>query len=207
MAESLIGRGGSLEIGGSGDWTALEMAGVLRAIDTSYRVCSHIELEAHDLVLRQRRHGPRRPLLLPRFTIPDEVGVAQPLIVGRVRFESPGLLEFLGALNPLEVLRKYINDRHERQKDRSYRDEAERRALELQNAILELRYVREAAELEREFQSNRVPADQIQQLWLSRIQKPLDEVAGYVDRGLIDAGSATTRRDKSRDESDSYRDS
>ena len=33
--------------------------------------------------------------------------------------ESPGFWEFLGSLNPLEVIRRYLNDRHERAKDRT----------------------------------------------------------------------------------------
>jgi hypothetical protein len=32
---------------------------------------------------------------------------AEPLIVTRVLLQSPGFWEFLGSLNPLEVLRRY----------------------------------------------------------------------------------------------------
>ena len=36
-------------------------------------------------------------------------------------------------MNPLEVVRKYLNDRHERRKDRDYRERAEERRLQLEN--------------------------------------------------------------------------
>src|SRR5438093_681113 len=36
------------------------------------------------------------------------------LRLARVQLASPGFWEFFGALNPLEVLRKYLNDRHSR---------------------------------------------------------------------------------------------
>jgi hypothetical protein len=41
---------------------------------------------------------------------------AEQLILASVSINSPGYWDFIGALNPLEVLRKYLNDRHERQK-------------------------------------------------------------------------------------------
>lgn len=59
------------------------------------------------------------------------------LVLSSVKLTSPGFWEFMGSLNPLEVLRRYLNDRHERRQDRAYRESAERRRLELQNAILE----------------------------------------------------------------------
>lgn len=43
-----------------------------------------------------------------------------------VVIQSPGFWEFLGALNPLETLRKYVNDRHEQRKDREYKEPLER---------------------------------------------------------------------------------
>jgi hypothetical protein len=49
----------------------------------------------------------------------------------------------LGALNPLEVLRKYLSDRHERRKDGEYRETAERRKLDLENLVLENRVISE----------------------------------------------------------------
>lgn len=61
------------------------------------------------------------------------------LIVRSFQMNSPGFWEFIGSLNPLEVLRNYLNDRHKRRQDREYREaaEADRLDQELQQARLE----------------------------------------------------------------------
>jgi hypothetical protein len=59
------------------------------------------------------------------------------LVLAGVRLNSPGFWDFLGALNPLEVIRKYLSDRHERLQDRDYRESAEQRRLVLENLKLE----------------------------------------------------------------------
>ena len=50
------------------------------------------------------------------------VSPSERLIVARVELASPGFWEFLGLLNPLEVTRKYLEDRHRRRQDREYRE-------------------------------------------------------------------------------------
>ena len=66
------------------------------------------------------------------------VGQEGPVILTRVQSRSPGFWEFLGALNLFEVMRHYLQDRHERRKDRSYREADEARKNELENTLLEL---------------------------------------------------------------------
>lgn len=72
------------------------------------------------------------------------------LILDRVQLTSPGFWEVLGNLNPLEVLRQYLNDRHERRKDREYRESAEQRRLELDNLSAENRVIAERVRLAKE---------------------------------------------------------
>ncbi|WP_156782160.1 hypothetical protein [Acidihalobacter aeolianus] len=87
--------------------------------------------------------GPRRAVRYVRDWPPtaDEVSSLVPhseqLILSAVRLSSPGFWEFLGKINPLEVIRQYLNDRHERRKDREYRESAEERRLRLENIKLE----------------------------------------------------------------------
>lgn len=47
------------------------------------------------------------------FILPDDR-----IQIHRISIKSPGFWEFLGNINPLEVLRKYLCDRHEREKDK-----------------------------------------------------------------------------------------
>ena len=73
-----------------------------------------------------------RALSLP---VPDLPTVAQPMLV-RASLHSPGFFEFLASLNPLKVLCDYLQQRHDRQKDIEYRNDAERQKLTLENLSL-----------------------------------------------------------------------
>lgn len=44
-----------------------------------------------------------------------------------VELHSPGFWEFFGKANPLEFIRQLLNDLHERNKDYSYRNDAEKK--------------------------------------------------------------------------------
>jgi hypothetical protein len=59
------------------------------------------------------------------------------LILKSVELHSPGSWEFLGKLNPLETIRQYLQDRHERRKDRQYKEPAEKRSMALDNLLRE----------------------------------------------------------------------
>lgn len=48
---------------------------------------------------------------------------------------SPDFWAFVGKLNPLEVIRQWVQDAHERRKDREYKEPAEARKLELDNEM------------------------------------------------------------------------
>jgi hypothetical protein len=71
------------------------------------------------------------------------VPVQERLILRSVELHSPGDWSFLGNLIPLETIRRYLQDRHERQKDRNYREAAEERKLKLQNDLREAKLLRD----------------------------------------------------------------
>ncbi len=54
----------------------------------------------------------------------------EPLVVLQLHFASPGFSIFSGAGGPLETLRKTIQDRHERRKDREWREDLDRQQQE-----------------------------------------------------------------------------
>lgn len=58
------------------------------------------------------------------------------LFVSKVEIQSPVILEIVGVLNPLETIRRYLNDRDERRKDKEYREAADRRKRDLENESL-----------------------------------------------------------------------
>jgi hypothetical protein len=53
----------------------------------------------------------------------------------------------LGSLNPLEQIRKYLNDKHEREKDRGYRAAAEEGRLKTEQTLREIETIGRALEL------------------------------------------------------------
>jgi hypothetical protein len=129
------------------------------------------------------------PVLSPTAT-------ADPLVVSRVRLSSPGFWEFFGGLNPFEVLRKYLNDRHERRKDREYRSEAERQRLELQNqriaienAVRAIKAIDRLRGLERHHLSPSESAGWYQ-AFAAELRAPLERLADFDRHGLIDGATA-----------------
>lgn len=71
----------------------------------------------------------------------------QQLIFNAAHLNSTGFWEFLGSLNPLEVIRSFLNDRHERRKDIEYREGFERRSLELDIILKENKVISERLKL------------------------------------------------------------
>lgn len=74
-----------------------------------------------------------------RYILPSEE-----LVIDKVSFNSPGFWEVIGALNPLTQIREYINDRHNRKKDKQFwetelsKNILENQKLELENQKLAL---------------------------------------------------------------------
>jgi hypothetical protein len=128
--------------------------------------------------------------------IASAVPTAERLILRAVRLESPGFWEFLGALSPLETLRKYLNDRHSREKDRD-RSAAELRKLDLENERAATDLVAEQIKLGREMGfSNRELAPLFNRL----VRGPLKLVGEHQDRGVItDASVLPLERPKADD--------
>lgn len=60
------------------------------------------------------------------------------------QLKPSGFLESVAKLNPFEVWRQYLCDRHERKKDDRYREKAEARTLELTNDRIKLELIKEA---------------------------------------------------------------
>jgi len=89
----------------------------------------------------------------------------------------------LGTLNPLEVLRKYLNDCDERRKDHEYRDSAEKRRLVLENLSLENRVISERVRLAKEIGAT---DSDLAPLLNELIYKPLVALDRYQDKGVIE---------------------
>ncbi len=111
------------------------------------------------------------------------------LHVAAVEIHSPGYWKLLGSKGPLEVIRKSLNDRHERKKDREYRNDQERRRLELENERRDLENEGLATSLLRErlqlLRDAGVPQAEIDRLLVVYAERPLNILGQHVDSGMI----------------------
>lgn len=108
----------------------------------------------------------------------------------RVSIQSPGVWEFIGGLNPLQQLREFLNDRHERRKDHEYRELAEKERLRLDNELLQRQiWEKENSVLREQLSIMRevgLGDAQIQQFIWSRLGTSLSQLGRHQDSGLIE---------------------
>lgn len=113
------------------------------------------------------------------------VGFDQVIILQRVQLSSPGFWEFLGALNPLDQIRRYLNDRHQRKLDMLNQPTQEQTArlvndnLELQNEALALANLREVLDLGREIN---LPSAELTSMYREYVSTNLRTLGDTVDR-------------------------
>jgi len=89
----------------------------------------------------------------------------------------------VGKLNPLEQIRLYLNDRHERRKDREYRESEEAAKLRLQNAALETQVLRDRITAAREMGAT---DEDLAPLLDRFVRQPLNGLDRFQDEGLIE---------------------
>ena len=197
---------GYLRIESHGGVRASEIRNLLDAIETAYQAVARVEVAAESLLQTfewAERYGPPlrywSPAWLSQTPLPSSLAAADPLVVSRVELSSPGFWEFFGSRTPLEVLRKYLNDRHERRKDDDYRSDAERRRLDLENerlaidnAVSAIKVVDRLYKLERRHGPELYESQAWRRTMGAELREPLEQLADFDCRGLIDGGSAQT---------------
>ncbi len=199
---------GFLYVHGESGLTTSQVRELLTALEDSYASVARADqlLRRELAALRvserwMRRWGP------PEFVIPYGMarglssvetmsGPSWPLVVSRVLLTSPGFWEFAGALNPLEVLRQYLNDRHERRKDDEYRSRAEAERLAIENAVGRLDVLRSYLELQQEFPEAMTAVEGLQEHITGAVRPALEHLGQADDRQLIDGESARSSRER-----------
>ena len=120
----------------------------------------------------------------------DEVPPNYRIEVNRVSIQSPGFWEFLGGMNPLQQLREYLKDRHERRKDREYRECAEKERMKLDNMLLQRAILdKETSALREQIAIMRdvgYDDDLIRQIVWERLGPPLSQLGRHQDTRLIE---------------------
>lgn len=107
----------------------------------------------------------------------------------RVKIASPGTWEFVASLNPLQQIREYLNDRHQRRQDRAYREQSERTRLELENEMIrqqieekEISFLRDRIAILRDVGYDDNDIRRI--VWMS-VGNPLSRLGKHQDSNLI----------------------
>jgi hypothetical protein len=184
--------------------TVSEFATFLTDLNVAYAACYQF---SHASKLRRKmRRGPY-PFWELGLGIPSELqtGRANPdeiqpgaiLELTQVEIHSPGFFEFLGMLNPLNTIREYLNDRHERRKDKLYREPLEREKLTLENELL-MRQIRKeeldilASELGM-MRDLGFDEEYLRQYVWQSIGQPLARLARHQDTKLIGRASNANR--------------
>jgi len=107
------------------------------------------------------------------------------LLISHIHMNSPLDLSVIGNLNPLEALRNYLKDRHERHLDRTYRSQAdaEERALrsELLRTQLEAAHLQNWEQALRIARENGATTAQINKLLEKRIGPVIAKVGQVTD--------------------------
>lgn len=111
------------------------------------------------------------------------------LEIARISINSPGWVELVGALNPLQQLREYLRDRHERRTDRSWRHETEKEKALLENAVLREQAERERISTIRDFydllEHMDVSPEARQRILWERLGPVMMRLGHHQDTGLI----------------------
>jgi hypothetical protein len=127
--------------------------------------------------------GNKRPTGLRRIRRVSDVVVPEDrLRLRSIVIQSPGFWEFMGTLNPLEVLRKYLSDRHERKKDIDYRNKLDAEKKSLENEKLYMEVVRDKIDILR---SIGIREDKIREIFLNHVVNPLKRFDAIQDSGFL----------------------
>ena len=105
------------------------------------------------------------------------------LIISKVNIQSPGFWEVLGSLNPLQQIREYIKDRHERKKDNKYKSRQEEELAELEITERRGRIINQRIETLRGLGYS---DSEIRQLVTAMVIQPLNRLGGHQDNGQIE---------------------
>jgi hypothetical protein len=123
-----------------------------------------------------------------KFEVSD-IAPGDELELTQVEIHSPGIWEFLGQVNPLQQIREYLNDRHERRKDSEYREFSEKEKLELENQLLRKQLQREDLQILQDelgmLRELGFDENDLRQLVWQRIGQPLARLGKHQDNGLI----------------------
>ena len=105
------------------------------------------------------------------------------LIITKVNIQSPGFWEFLGKLNPLEQIREYIKDCHERNKDKKYRNRQEEEKGDIEIQERQVALIEKKVDVLKKMGYSEL---EIRELMTKLINTPLENFTRHLNSGRIE---------------------
>lgn len=183
----------------SGSWSVKEFNQFLQTLRNAYLASFGInEILLDRTSLRDEYNygglDRRHELIISNISAKEE------LRIHRIKISSPGIVEIIGALNPLETIRKFLQDHRqarleerklstEEKKDKDYRIAAEKAKAVLEIESLRTRVVKEKADLLRDVGFSQ---EQIRPYIREQLEKPLEELVSYQDQGKLTSVSVVS---------------
>jgi hypothetical protein len=120
---------------------------------------------------------------MPFDRVNEMIPASGQIALQRVSLNSPGFWDFLGKLNPLEVIRVGLNDHHERRKDKQYREKHENERMRLENELLQSKVFASRLEI----LNTLALSDEEKTILKNRLlHTPFEALAATQDRNLIE---------------------
>ena len=132
--------------------------------------------------IRQKDALPNLLELQSKIDIAKIVLPSDRLFISKVNVQSPGFWEVCGSLNPLNQIREYIKDRHERKKDDQYRSRQEEEIGELEIEKRRNEIINQKIDT---LQRLGCSEAEIRQLVTAMVFEPLDRLGRHQDNGQI----------------------
>lgn len=166
-----------------------ELREFIKALHEFENIYNH--LYTFDLIIHQAKEATESTIsgmLLPGRTLREIPNVEEMVLptdrlrISQIQVGSAGLIALVGSLNPLETIRKYLSDRHERRKDKDWREPAEAEKMALENLLLKQEIIMSEIELLKEIG---YPEDYIRSIIARHFFQPIEALDRLQDDGLI----------------------
>jgi hypothetical protein len=173
----------SIRVASVGDRRVAQITEFLAAFERAYNGLLFFESLSGQSMMRYLASSETHSVQLTSDRLRLGVWPNDRVILQRAQLSSPGFWEFFGKLNPLEIIRLYLNDRHERCKDKKYREANEAVRLQLENALLANKVIKERLAIAR---SVGLTKGEMAPLINGLVLLPMNALSQYQDDGLIE---------------------
>ncbi len=132
---------------------------------------------------RAKGFSPNLLELQSKIDIEKVVLPSDRLVISKVNIQSPGFWEVLGSLNPLQQIREYLKDRHERQKDKEFRNKQEKEKGELDLEEQRNKIISQRIDILKSLGHSET---EIRQLVMVMVTQPLNRLGRHQDNNQIE---------------------